>query len=184
MEMNSFSTETDSACEAKKVKTKPANSYGQFLKLRGEELKRADSNAKVNTSVALLEWRLMGPDQKQFYKECYKKEKEKLDGELVRKEVKNKLREVKVKKEKKNALTKSKIKPKKNITVEFLAGLDVIDGKIHEIRTENRGLYHNLLNLREDQAVNRFKMKQVTEELEALKNKYVTLVAQHDVCKS
>ena len=84
-----------------KLKTKAANSYGQFLKHRRLELKQADPHAKLNRSEVSKEWRSMGSEAKKVFVERYRKEKE-LIGPIDRKASKVKVDALKKVKQIKN----------------------------------------------------------------------------------
>lgn len=162
-----------------KLKTKAANSYGQFLKHRRLELKQADPHAKLNRSEVSKEWRSMGSEAKKVFVERYRKEKE-LIGPIDRKASKVKVDALKKVKQIKNP---KKGKVKVNPTINFLNNLESIDQKITAVSSVNAALVGELAGQKQDYAVNKYKLKAVTEEVEVLKDKFAQLVVQHESCK-
>ena len=158
---------------------KPTNSLGQFLKMKRQDLIVNNSSAKVDLSAALEEWRNMGCEQKKFYEECSEKEKEEMDfiGKHDKKESKS------CKKAKK---TKDPKPPevKENSTLKFLSDLESIDKQIIQLRAENKVISDQWSNQKEEYAVNKYKLKMVTEEYETLKDKYILLETQHSMCSA
>ena len=160
-----------------KVKKKAANSYRQFLTQRRKELTDKDPNAKMKLSEFLQEWRCMGLAEKQKFEECHRKEKEKMgivNGKGRQTAVKDK--KIKVKK------IEDSHELEENPTVEFLESLEKIDQKIKDAKVKSEVVREELSHQREVFAVNKFKLKSVTDELEALKVKYQLLVTQHGFC--
>ena len=160
-----------------KVKRKAANSYGQFLRQRRKELTDEDPNAKMKLSEFVQEWRCMGPAEKQIFKERHRKEKEKM-GIVNGKGRKSTSKD----KEKKVKKLKDSHELEENPTVKFLETLEDIDQKIKEVKVNSEVVREELSHLREVFAVNKFKLKSVTDELEALKVKHQLLIKQHDFC--
>ena len=83
----------------------------------------------------------------------------------------------------KKILVPQELKVKESPTIEFLTHLENIDQKIVNVRYESRVVMDELSIQKELFAVNKFKHKSVTDELESLKVKYQLLVTQHGLCK-
>ena len=93
-------------------------------------------------------------------------------------------RKVKDNPEKKQKLTKEKlIDSKENPTVEFLEKLELVDKNVEELRFEKEVLCEEFSSEKVINAVNKYKLKMKTEELDNLKDKYEQLVLQHSLCK-
>ena len=165
--------------KVKGPKMKPTNSLGQFLKMKRQDLIVNNSSAKVDLSAALEEWRNMGSEQKKFYEECSKKEKEEMNfiGKHDRK-VSNSCKKAKKTKDPKPP------EVKENSTLKFLSDLESIDKQIIQLRAENKVISDQWSNQKEEYAVNKYKLKMVTEEYETLKDKYILLETQHSMCSA
>ena len=163
----------------KKAKTEPANSYGQFLKLRKQEITEKDPKDQLDITEAQNEWKTMNTEEKAFYKECYRKEKEEM-GLSYRIKRKRKVKDNPIKERKSK---KVKLEDRKeNPTAEFLEKMELMDINAEELRFENKVLCEVLSSEKEINAVNKYKLKVKTEELDTLKHKYEQLVLQHSLC--
>lgn len=170
----------DASTKKKKLKTKATNSYGHFLRIRKEWLTETDPEAKIDLKEILQEWRGMGADAKQYFVNLYEKEKEELasnptEGRVVKSNYS--------KKKKKKEINVKNLEVKENTTGKFLTKLEIMDERIGEVRAENQAYLRRLSDQKEHLAVDKFKLKVVAEELEALKEKYDHLVNQHDKCQ-
>ena len=165
----------------KKAKTEPANSYGQFLKLRKQQTTEKDPKGRLDITEAQNEWKAMKSEEKAFYTDCYRKDKEEM-GTNYRMKRKRKVKDNPVKKQKSKKV--KLIDSKENPTVEFLEKLELVDINVEELRFENKVLCEEFSNEKVINGVNKYKLKIKTEELDNLKDKYEQLVLQHSLCKS
>merc|ERR1712096_328342 len=155
----------------KKANTEPANSYGQFLKLRKQQIAEKDPKGQLDITEAQDEWKAMKDEEKAFFTNCYKKEKEEMGANYRMK-----------RKRKENPKMKQKSKKvkmidcKENPTVKFLEKLELVDITVEELGLENKVLFEELSTEKVVNAVNKFKLKMKTEELDNLKDKYEQLV--------
>ena len=62
----------------KKAKTEPVNSYGQFLKLRKQQIAEKDPKDQLDITEAQKEWKTMNSEDKAFFTNRYRKEKEEM----------------------------------------------------------------------------------------------------------
>ena len=164
-----------------KNKTEPVNCYGQFLMFKKQKLQEKDPNAKLNRSDTLKEWKGMDQNEKDFFVECYRKEKEEMGDKYRNRELKLAKKDAGEKNKKQKKVKESK--DAENPNLKFLEKLEAIDYSIGELGKENEVLREKISNLRVENAVFKYKLKTKSEELESLKDKYEQLVLQHNLCK-
>ena len=161
-----------------KVKTEPANSFGQFLR----EKKAKGSRAVVK--LASEEWREMNEEQKAPYKRLYEEEKDAMGAVYRSKKVRNENRD-----ESKKALGKKK-GPKINQSskdtvngLQLLSEIESLDDETEKMYLEARQLQEVLCSEKLQLKANQMRLDEKINECENIREKYRTLVSQHSSCQ-
>ena len=163
----------------KKLKTEPANPFGQFMKH-----KRAKEGEVIFGQV-LLEWKQMSEEDKGFYRNCYEEDKAALGDNYRagRKRKRNKKNE-KIQENKSSGKKGPKVQEveRKKSNLDLLTKCESLDGEIDQFNLEARGLQKQICDEKVKLAVNQFKLDEKTNECNSLKDKYKALVSQHSNC--
>ena len=156
-------------------KKRPANSFGQFLKH-----KRA-TEAKVDFKKARGEWGEMSDNNKEYYKNLFEEEKSKLcgqnskslsDGEKESDSGKNSKRGPKVK------------EPTvvNNSSLSLALQLETLDREMDNINNDADHLLETLIEEKVQLSISQYKMREKKAECDNMKEKYFSLLSQHNMC--
>eukprot|EP00092_Neocalanus_flemingeri_P089658 GFUD01113465.1.p1 GENE.GFUD01113465.1~~GFUD01113465.1.p1 ORF type:complete len:287 (-),score=61.27 GFUD01113465.1:8-868(-) len=171
----------EKAPKSKKTRKRAANNYNHYMKLSRQEFFGKNLNGQFDTTKAINNWKGMSSKDKEFYTDCFRKEKEEMGLSCSKK------RKANVEDSSKKDQESIKVDGKQEIvhpTVEFLATLEHLDEDIENLRNENKCLCKELSNENATKAVNKYKLKLKAGELEALKDKYDQLLIQHKMCNN
>ena len=165
-----------------KIKTEPANSYGQYIKYRKKLINDTNPEDTLDMEDVRKKWTIMSADEKAFFKDRYQKEKNEM-GTNYRMNRKNKVKENSKKKDPKVKKLAINLKVKKESdTEEFLVKLQVCDQNMNDAHNENKVWCEELCSEKIKNAVIKYKLKMKTEELDSIKEKYEHLILQHNQC--
>ena len=161
-----------------KVKTEPANSFGQFLR------EKKAKSGKVVKQLACEEWRELSGEQKAHYRRLYEEEKEAMGDMYRSKTVRKENRD-----ETKTALSNRK-GPKTSQSgkeavdsLQLLYEIQSLDDETEKMYLEARQLQELLCSEKVQLKANEMKLDDKTNECESIRDKYRTLVGQHSSCQ-
>ena len=176
------SSKSKKVSKDRKIKTEPANSFGQYIKYRKKESIENNPKDKLDMKDVRKKWSIMSDVEKAFFKDCYMKEKHEM-GTNYRMNRKRKVKEnLKKRNPEVKKLAKNVKVQKETETEEFLVKLQLCDKNIEESHNESKVWCEELSCEKITNAVMKYKLKMKKEELDALKDKYEHLVLQHNQC--
>eukprot|EP00092_Neocalanus_flemingeri_P108003 GFUD01138633.1.p1 GENE.GFUD01138633.1~~GFUD01138633.1.p1 ORF type:complete len:223 (-),score=69.19 GFUD01138633.1:58-690(-) len=161
-----------------KIKTEPANPFGQYLK----EMK---NEGKTCFEENRRRWEAMTEEEKEPYVKMYEEEKD----ELVAKGNYRIGRKRKVHENASSEPKQGRKGPKKNdvevesSNLELLTRVQSLDIKIDQLDSQARGLQGHLCDEKVQLALMKFKLNEKTNEIISLKEKHKNLLSQHSTCR-
>jgi hypothetical protein len=185
----SFQSDKNAVCSTeepeKKMKTKVANSFGQFLKSKSKQVKSLKSGCKLDFNKVRNEWNHMEDEKKLGFKILSEKDKnnlvKKTSSERKSSNTNAKLYDKERKKNDRQELKRLK-ESEINSSVKFNSILFKLEVKYNELIEENSKLETELLevNNKQSELIN-LGSKQNTEV--SWKMKYKKLFEEHELCK-
>ena len=185
----SFQSDKNAVCSTeepeKKMKTKVANSFGQFLKSKSKQVKSLKSGCKLDFNKVRNEWNDMEDEKKLGFKILSEKDKnnlvKKTSSERKSSNTNAKLYDKERKKNDRQELKRLK-ESEINSSVKFKSILFKLEVKYNELIEENSKLETELLevNNKQSELIN-LGSKHNTEV--SWKLKYKKLFEEHELCK-
>ena len=158
-------------------KTRPPNSFGQFLK------HKRSIEGKIDFKKACVEWKQMPSTEKGFYTHCFEEEKTAMgDGYRPVKSKKEKQELSKKAKKKSKIADKSQQKEESFSSLQLLTKVESIDSEISRLHREARQLQKSLIGEKVQLSLNQFKLEERSVECCNVKEKYQVLLTQHSSC--
>ena len=162
-----------------KMKTEPANPFGQFLKIK------RSNDGEISFDQILLEWKGMDEEDKALYRKLFEEEKAAM-GPNYRFGRKRKLKQKSVFKQndKKHGRTGPKVQEAENkiTNLEMMAQVETLDKNIDQLELEAHRFQEQLRDEKVKLEVKKFKLEVKTSEGMSFTEKYKNLIGLHSNC--